>query len=213
MAYLRAWNEGLPLGSTDPALIDDLFRDLKTDIRERMDTILGAGKWASDPVYDTSNLNMYIPWSEGAPARDNADGLDLSAWKVRSAAEIMVPADYGLTPNDLNNGYDWIMPVRVPVGGTVKNISGVFYRLNGLVTTLVRAVRLTSAGVYTQSDQGISAVAAAWVTIPVTTAPNWVVAAGDFIQGVMTLACGGFDGGAVFAGMIVNYSLPALAIR
>lgn len=52
MAYSNAWDETAPQGSlVDANQLDDLIRQLKLDIRERMNTILAAdGQWDDDPV-------------------------------------------------------------------------------------------------------------------------------------------------------------------
>lgn len=48
MAYSRAWNEATPTDSTDAPTIDDLFRNLKVDVRERMNDVVAD--WTADPV-------------------------------------------------------------------------------------------------------------------------------------------------------------------
>lgn len=48
MPYTNAWNESTPAGSAARTTVDDLFRQLKVDIRERMDGIVVD--WTADPV-------------------------------------------------------------------------------------------------------------------------------------------------------------------
>lgn len=51
MAYTNAWNETQPLGSAAANTIDDIIRQLKVDIRERMNTVLNSdGLWDADPI-------------------------------------------------------------------------------------------------------------------------------------------------------------------
>ena len=47
MAYTRTWDEAAPTDSDAASTIDDLFRNLKIDIRERMNDIL-SNDWATD---------------------------------------------------------------------------------------------------------------------------------------------------------------------
>lgn len=61
MTFTRVWNETIPLGSGIGGLtvdnIDLEFRNEKTDLRERMDILLGAGVWAGS----MSGVTMTIP--------------------------------------------------------------------------------------------------------------------------------------------------------
>lgn len=52
MSYTTAWTENTPAGASVLASdLDTVIQNLKRDIRERMDTILGApGSWGADPV-------------------------------------------------------------------------------------------------------------------------------------------------------------------
>lgn len=50
MAFTRAWNEGVPLGSASAATIDTIIQQLKTDLRERLSGIMpGFSNDAEDP--------------------------------------------------------------------------------------------------------------------------------------------------------------------
>jgi len=51
MAYTNPWDETAPLGTAAANTLDDIVRQLKLDLRERMDTILAAGgKFSDDPI-------------------------------------------------------------------------------------------------------------------------------------------------------------------
>lgn len=51
MGYLHSWDANQPLGTANSGTIDDIIRELKATIEERMDTILATGgKWADDPI-------------------------------------------------------------------------------------------------------------------------------------------------------------------
>lgn len=52
MAYTNTWSETAPLGTADANTIDDLFRALKVDVRERINSLLGVAiaTALADPV-------------------------------------------------------------------------------------------------------------------------------------------------------------------
>lgn len=49
MAYTRAWNNALPDGTENASTIDDLIKNLKNDISERMNSTL-INLWTADPL-------------------------------------------------------------------------------------------------------------------------------------------------------------------
>lgn len=58
MAYTRVWNsayEASPAGGDQRNTVDDRIRDLKTDIRERMNTLVDD--WQTDPVVAKSAIS------------------------------------------------------------------------------------------------------------------------------------------------------------
>ncbi len=48
MPYTNAWSSTIPLGSADPGTIDDVVRQLRLDIEERMNDVVAD--WTVDPV-------------------------------------------------------------------------------------------------------------------------------------------------------------------
>jgi hypothetical protein len=51
MAYTNPWNEAAPLGGAAAATLDDIVRQLKVDLRERLDDVLATGgKFTDDPI-------------------------------------------------------------------------------------------------------------------------------------------------------------------
>lgn len=51
MPYTNPWSDVIPAGSAQASTIDDQIRQLRLDVRERMDTILKTGgKWNDDPI-------------------------------------------------------------------------------------------------------------------------------------------------------------------
>lgn len=85
MAYTNPWDEAAPTDLTAAKTIDDLFRQLKIDIRERLDDILAAGgKFTDDPIILAPALRtgqvLLVP-DTAAVMRDSSAGefIDFSA--------------------------------------------------------------------------------------------------------------------------------------
>lgn len=118
MPYTHAWDETQPLGSADPGTIDDIFRQLKLDIRERMDSIL-------DPAHNWEG--------SGDPIQ-----LNLGIVGAQTGAKIYFPGSWVITANtasddvhyDYNNGnfhtngggLAAIMGIKIPKGMVVKQV-------------------------------------------------------------------------------------------
>lgn len=72
MAYTRVWNTAEPTNDDLAASLDDIIRNLKVDLQERLNTILGVpnGTAFSDPIisfYDAGNsgTTKTIDWLNG----------------------------------------------------------------------------------------------------------------------------------------------------
>lgn len=110
MTYTRTWDESQPPGSQAPSNIDDDFRALKVDIRERMNDILAAGhKWdtgTSAPIQvDPAGI---------------AGGTGLHYWI--GAADI-----YGSTHNPAagtvsDSANHLLASVLLPIGSVIKEL-------------------------------------------------------------------------------------------
>lgn len=107
MAYSRAWSNVTPSGSALANTVDDEIRNLRVDIQERLDTILGAGKWATDPIADLTSKVLYIPGWAGMKGADTGVGF--------------VDNTYGLSLTNNGNAI-WFIPIVLPQGCTITGI-------------------------------------------------------------------------------------------
>jgi len=64
MTYTREFNVMFPSGARPASACAAALRELKVDIRERMDDLLlGAGDWNNDPVVSAYNCYQLMHWS------------------------------------------------------------------------------------------------------------------------------------------------------
>lgn len=109
MAYTNTWDETAPLGTADADTIDDIIRQLKVDIRERMNTLLDAtGQWDDDPVVlagqKRTGLKLLIPGTAAQPISDDddisrADGYFQSDNSATNTSQLPLPlrSDWKIT--------------------------------------------------------------------------------------------------------------------
>jgi len=116
MGYSRAWSNVTPLGSAPANTIDDEIRNLRQDVQERMDTILGAGKWATDPVATLTALKKFVPYSSGKLDTQNL------------VAGIYTPDAMNFTIVATGNGNaKYFMPIELFPGYTLINVKCYVY--------------------------------------------------------------------------------------
>lgn len=68
MAFTRTWDSSDPQGTLDANLLDNSIREMKEDIEERMDELLGEeGAWLADPLMSAARKTMKrrISWIAG----------------------------------------------------------------------------------------------------------------------------------------------------
>lgn len=88
MAYTHTWNSTTPLGSAAAADLDANIRDLKLDIEERLDDLLGIASFTADPLVATllrlnrQALTKILIGSTSTTVRDSADSIDLATFKT-----------------------------------------------------------------------------------------------------------------------------------
>jgi len=82
MAYTRSWDDTKPTGSEAANTIDDLIRELKEDIHERMDDLVVD--WTDDPVVLQAQA---------------------ASWKGRkySYQDLQSPGNKAVSPNDIKS--------------------------------------------------------------------------------------------------------------
>lgn len=113
MAYTNIWSVLTPanLDSSAGAAAD--MRKIRLDIQERMETLLGTGNWATDPVtvLGSSDLYLMYHWS---------DFNILSATGGVTWAAV-VGTQYGIAPSSTTTGTMYC-PMVIPRGVTITSI-------------------------------------------------------------------------------------------
>ena len=188
MAYSRAWSNITPTGSALANTIDDEVRNLRQDIQERMDTLLGAGKWATDPVADLTGKVLYIPGWAGMKGADTGVGF--------------VAASDGLSLTNLGNCI-WYIPIVLPQGCTITGIQ-VPYSL-GAGQTL--DVILTSVGGANLGSASVSGISSGNLSLGVLSQSTNTAFLGVSIK---LTATGTFGATPRASGVILTYTKPTL---
>lgn len=113
MAYTQAWSNLIPLGSAAASTADDEIRNLRRDTQERMDTILGAGKWATDPVAaPLTGVKIFSHYSDG---------------KLQDATALGAPSyqtKYVTGTATGNGSTKYVLPIKLQVGSIITSVSG-----------------------------------------------------------------------------------------
>ncbi len=206
MAYTRAWTVTTPADTDQASTLGAVTRNLRTDIQERMDTLLGGG-WSSDPVagYPITKV-LYIPPTLGGVL----DGVN-TQWSIVGLGAGQ-PAAMGPVTGGTK---DWFVPLIVPVGVTLTKIraavwcktgaaGGPLLQASAFLATQITAPAMTQLGVHTTTPTANST----WTYADMAIA-NYVVAPSDIItvlvQGFNTVA---FD--VQYGGLEVTYTVPNL---
>lgn len=109
MAYTNVWSTATPANS-DPATAAADIRKLRLDIQERMETLVGAGNWGTDPVpLSTNNMGQYLPWQQFQPYSGAA------SWSAVGGSL------YGVSPN-AGGTYTFYCPIVIPRGVTITEL-------------------------------------------------------------------------------------------
>lgn len=117
MAFTNAWSTVIPAGSAAANTADDQIRQLRLDIQERMNEVVGD--WTLDPVIKSP----WRHWSLGAPESSSSGTL---SWTVDGTAngEALIPGF--ITVNDLG----WRLPLFIYPGTTLTDVTIRVHRTN-----------------------------------------------------------------------------------
>ncbi len=106
MAYTNTWDETAPLGTAAANTIDDIIRQLKVDIRERMNSILDAtGQWDDDPIVLNRPLRTGVemilaPYSIVGERDDSDDQMEDQYYESDNSAtnnaRMTIPVEVGM---------------------------------------------------------------------------------------------------------------------
>lgn len=147
MTYTNTWNESVPVGGAPANTVDDNFRQLKTDVRERINTLIGSAIATplADPVIAagkgmiaTRTFKVWIPWHAMA--------------FISSAGTLSPPQSYATSTVGIDvvqgthgTGY-FHCPLRLPVGATILSATATppnnYINFNQSAGTIVYEVRL-----------------------------------------------------------------------
>lgn len=206
MAYTRAWTTTTPADTDQASTLGAVTRNLRTDIQERMNDLLG-GTWATDPVMPVNTV-LYIPPNVGAGAATEGTPGTYTPWiKDFSAAgdSFSLHAPSGFVKNP------WNVPVVLPVGVTLtkvrvalhcaSSISSSIELLGFYVAGPLASPNLTSLG----SVAAITTNSAlAWFDAGIA---SHTVAAGEMFLAIIT----GFGNASHYHGLELTYTKNSLA--
>ena len=63
MAFTNPWSDIIPAGSDPANTADDEMRQIRLDVHERMDQIVGD--WTADPLFVLTGIRKSLVWSDG----------------------------------------------------------------------------------------------------------------------------------------------------
>jgi hypothetical protein len=149
MAFSNAWSNVIPAGSDPANTADDELRQLRLDIDERMDTIVGD--WSADPIVALTDIRRTVIWSDG-----NMDTVDSTSVGYKLTG-------LGLHPAQAPAGINWEIPLDLPVGAILRLVDFRVFK-NAASSTLIVGVNERSD---TPSNLGIG-------THTVTSTTGWV---------------------------------------
>lgn len=137
MPYTRAWNEATPAGTRAANQIDDAIRELKVDIRERMETTLVVD-WDVDPVVAKPDISgavtgKYLLFGpHGLQSQDDEDDTD-----------------YRNNHVEMEIGKTLYMDLVVPIGITITEFAATVDRMAAGTVTVKLIRQEFSTGVQT----------------------------------------------------------------
>lgn len=112
MSYTNVWSDTIPPGSTAAKLIDDFMRQVRLDIHERMNTLVGD--WTADPI-------KLLPANGGAVTGKNIF-IHHSAFQNDSSNHDWTRVDVSLSSSVIGTVKFWA-PVILPIGATITGVS------------------------------------------------------------------------------------------
>jgi hypothetical protein len=199
MAYTRAWTNTTPADTDQASTLGAVTRNLRADIQERMDTLLGSGNWAVDPVagFPVTKV-MYLSPATGFSPDSNPWAVDFGT----------VGDPHSIHPTSISSS--WYVPFRVPTGATLTKVrcalrnTSIGSNIRGFAvwnSTLITSPNVATLG---QTTNVTTVAALAWYDFGIS---NHVVAAGDIFT-THILTAGGST--AHYHGLEVTYTVPDL---
>jgi hypothetical protein len=115
MAFTNPWSNIIPAGGDPANTTDDEIRQLRVDIDERMDTIVGD--WSADPIVTLTGIRKTVHWADGVFDPLGSDTLT-EGYKVFGV---------GLHPIATSTTLVWRINLKLPVGATLQVVDARVY--------------------------------------------------------------------------------------
>lgn len=165
MAFSNPWSNIIPAGSDPANTADDEIRQLRLDIDERMDQIVGA--WSADPIVNLTTIRKTVHWADGTFDPLGVDTLT-EGYEV-----------FGVQLHPVTQGQTmvWRMNMRLPVGATLQKVD---FRVNRSNLFTIMNLQVAEADDAVPSEFVLSTAnvptATGWVTQSLGPALGFVVA-------------------------------------
>lgn len=136
MPYTNAWNESVPLGTAARSSVDDLFRQMKLDLRERLNVL--TTDFTTDPV-------VPLPAVLGNVV-GKLHNVHWSAFTLSGSSNWTVPAG-GAYIEDSAIASEMYAPLLIPPGTTITEVVFIANQNGGAAMTfnVVRILKTTGA--------------------------------------------------------------------
>lgn len=117
MAFTNAWSTVIPAGSAAANTADDQIRQLRLDIQERMNEVVGD--WTLDPVIKS-------PWRHWSMGNSSISAAGTRVWAtdVTANGEALIPGFIAV--NDMH----WFLPLLMYPGTTLTDVTIRIHRTN-----------------------------------------------------------------------------------
>lgn len=145
MAFTNVWSNIIPAGSDPANTADDEIRQLRLDVDERMDTLVGD--WSADPIVVLTAIRKTKHWSDGSFDPLGSDTLT-EGYKVFGV---------GLHPAAVLGNLVWRINLSLPVGAVLQTVTGRVFRDSVLG---IMAMDVVEADDATPSEFSLATVAA-----------------------------------------------------
>lgn len=152
MAFTNVWSNIIPAGSDPANTADDEIRQLRLDIDERMDSIVGD--WSADPIVGLTTIRKTVHWCDGTFDPLGSDTM----------AEGYTIFGVGMHPQAIGTNVHWRMNMKLPVGATLQKVDARIYK-----DTIAAVAQV----IIVEADDAIPSEFAL-TTATVTTTTGWV---------------------------------------
>jgi len=151
MAFSNVWSNVIPAGSDPANTADDEIRQLRLDIDERMDTVVGD--WSADPLFVLTDIRKSVHWSDGVV------GINDTGWDVTGL---------GLHPSASPSNFNWNIHIPLPVGAILNLVDFRIFLNNASSTFIVGVNELNDTPGSTSLGSTTIVTIPGWQTITIS---------------------------------------------